>query len=136
MDISKIFKIAGAGLTAQNTRLRIIAENIANADTLGATPGADPYARKVVSFRNVLDRELGVDKVEVDRISRISVGFGRRHDPNHPAADKDGFVKTSNVKTIIEMMDLRVAQRSYEANLRVIQIARSMVQQTLQILQR
>ncbi len=135
MDISKIFKIAGAGLAAQNTRLRIIAENIANADTLGATPGAEPYARKVVSFRNVLDKELGVDVVEVDRISRIRVGFGRRHQPNHPAADKDGFVKTSNVQTMIEMMDLRVAQRSYEANLQVIRMARSMVQQTLQILQ-
>lgn len=135
MDISKILKIAGAGLAVQNTRLQVIAENIANADTLASTPGGAPYARKVVSFRNVLDQELGVDLIEVSGISRIRTGFGRRHEPNHPAADAAGFVRTSNVKTMVEMMDMRQAQRSYEANLRVIEMARSMVQQTIQILQ-
>jgi flagellar basal-body rod protein FlgC len=134
MDLSKVMHISASGMSAQTMRLRTIAENLANADSLGETPGAQPYARKVVSFKNVLDKNLGASKVKVDKISKDPTDFQKRFDPQHPAADKDGYVLTPNVNSLIELMDMRQAQRSYEANLSVIEVSKSMVSRTLDIL--
>ncbi len=134
MDISKTMKIAAAGMEAQGTRLRVIAENIANADSLAQTPDGQPYRRKTVIFKNVLDRSLGVNIVEVGNIQIDRSPFERRYDPKHPAADADGYVLAPNVNSLVEMMDLREARRSYEANLRVMDTARRMLSRTLELL--
>jgi flagellar basal-body rod protein FlgC len=134
MDIAKIMQISSAGMSAQTMRLRTIAENLANAESLGETPGAAPYARKLVSFKNTLNRALGANTVKVDKISKDQTEFQKRFDPQHPAADKDGYVLTPNVNSLIELMDMRQAQRSYEANLSVIEVSKSMVARTLDLL--
>jgi flagellar basal-body rod protein FlgC len=121
-------------MRAQATRLRVIAENIANASSTAESPGGEPYRRRLVGFGNVLDRVLGVEKVEVKSIFSDKSEFGRRFDPGHPAADEDGYVLTPNVNTVMEMSDMREAQRSYEANLKALEAARSMLRETLQIL--
>ena len=134
MALEKSMMIAASGMRAQGTRLRIIAENIANAGSMAETPGGDPYRRKTVTFSNVLDRELGVRTVEVSRVREDKSDFGLRFDPTHPAADEDGYIKTPNVKTTIETMDFREAQRSYEANLNMIEVSRAMLRSTLELL--
>jgi len=134
MDLAKIMAISAADMKVQTTRMRVVAENLANADTLPDKPGVDPYRRKIVTFESVLDEARGVETVAVNRIGFDRSSFGRRYDPGHPGADKNGFVKVPNVKGLIEMMDLRAAQRSYEANLSVIQISKAMVQSAMQIL--
>ena len=133
-EFDRTLGIATAGLQAQNIRLRVIAENIANAGSLGQAPDDTPYRRKVVTFENELDRQLGIETLQLDRISRDRSAFGRRFEPNHPAADADGYVLTPNVQALVEMMDLREAQRSYEANLRVIDTARTMVTRAIELL--
>ena len=134
MEFDKTLSIAAAGMLAQNVRVRVISENIANSRSLADTPGGEPYQRKMVSFKNTLDRELGAEKVEVKRIAHDPSDFGRRFEPNHPAADADGYVLTPNVQPLVEMMDLREAQRSYEANLRVVDAARTMLSRTIELL--
>ncbi len=133
-DLYSTFKISAAGLKAQGTRLRVISENIANADSLPTEPGGQPYRRKVVTFKNRLDRETGMDLVRSDRIRTDRSEFKRRFDPQHPAADENGYVLTPNVNTLIEVMDMREAQRSYEANLNVIRTTKSMIQRTIDVL--
>ena len=134
MDLEKTLHISASGLQAQGTRLRTIAENIANAGSTAQVPGGEPYRRKIVTFENELDRALGVDLVRIRDIGVDRGEFGRRYQPGHPAADANGYVLTPNVNTLIEMTDMREAQRSYEANLRVIQASRAMLQQTIEIL--
>lgn len=134
MDLLKALQISAAGMQAQGVRVRVIAENVANASSLAETPGGDPYRRKFVTFENLLDRELGVEKVQVKRIGVDPSPFGRRFDPQHPGADADGYVKTTNVKSLVEMMDLRQAQRSYQANLNVISTSKAMIQRTIDLL--
>jgi flagellar basal-body rod protein FlgC len=134
MSLEKVLGISASGLTVQSARLRVVAENIANANSLGKTPGADPYRRKLISFRSVFDETLGANVVRVDKVFFDRSAFERKHDPTHPAADANGMVKTPNVKPLIEMMDLREAQRSYEANLSVVSVARQMIQRTIDIL--
>lgn len=134
MDLGKIMAISAAGMKVEVTRMRVVAENLANADSLPDTPGGDPYRRKIVTFKSVLNDATGVETVAVDRIGFDPSPFGRRYDPGHPGADKKGFVKLPNVKGLIEMMDLRAAQRSYEANLSVIQVSKAMVQSAMRIL--
>jgi flagellar basal-body rod protein FlgC len=134
MDISKVLHISAAGMSAQTMRLRTIAENMANADSLGESPGAAPYARKLVTFKNVLDRKLGASTVKVDKITKDQAEFQKRFDPQHPAADKDGYVLTPNVNSLVELMDMRQAQRSYEANLSVIEVSKSMLARTIDLL--
>ncbi len=134
MEFNKTMGIAAAGLAAQNTRIRVIAENMANANSVANEPGGEPYRRQVVVFDNSFDRELEASLVEVDRVLEDRSAFGRRFDPNHPAADDQGYVLTPNVTGLVEMMDLRQAQRSYEANLRVIESARTMVSRTIELL--
>ena len=133
-DLSKSMNISAAGMKAQGTRLRIISENIANAGSTALTPNGEPYRRKLVTFGTTLNRELGTELVDVQKVSRDPSDFGLRYQPGHPAADASGYVKTANVNTLIEMTDMREAQRSYEANLRVMQAARSMLQRTIDLL--
>lgn len=134
MDILKSIMVAASGLKAQSGRMRVIAENIANVDSTAIQPGGDPYRRKIPVFQSVLDRELGARTVELDRVARDRSEFKTRLEPGHPAADKDGYVKIPNVSGLVESMDMREAQRSYEANLNVISATRRMVMRTLDIL--
>jgi len=134
MELMKSIMIAASGLKAQSGRMRIIAENMANESSTARTPGGEPYRRKMVTFDNVFNRELEAHVVRPGRVSLDRTDFGRRHEPGHPAADSSGYVKTSNVNTLVEMMDMRQAQRSYEANLNVVRSARSMAMRTLEIL--
>ena len=134
MELLKTIKISAAGMRAQGLRMKTIAENIANAESLSAEPGKDPYRRKIVTFRNVLDRRLGVELVTVRDIEHDKSDFKKRFEPNHPAADKAGYVKMPNVIPLVEMMDMRQAQRSYRANLRIIEVAKSMLSRTIDLL--
>lgn len=133
-DLVNSLHIAASGMKAQSDRLRIVSENIANADSLGTHPGDAPYRRKVLSFRNHLDRELGVDKVEVYKYGYDKSDFSKKYDPGHPAADAEGYVLTPNVNTVLEMVDMREAQRGYEANLNVIEVSKGMLQRTVDML--
>lgn len=134
MDLVDALHISAAGMKTQGSRLRVIAENMANADSLGKSPGDDPYRRRVVTFENALDRTLGLDTVRIDRVVADPSEFELRYEPNHPAADDKGYVKLPNVNTLIELADMREAQRSYEANLKVIEASRTMLTRTIDIL--
>lgn len=134
-ELSNARHISAAGLRAQSIRLRVLSENLANAQSTGKTPGADPYQRKMVVFDSELDRARGAHMVEVKRILRDRSEFTERYDPAHPAADERGIVKFPNVNPLIELMDMREAQRSYEANLSAIEATRSMSRRTLDLLQ-
>lgn len=133
-DLSSTMAVASSGLRAQSTRMKVIAENIANASTTPNTPDEKPYQRQVVSFKNEFDRSLGVHKVKIDGVRKDNSAFIRKFDPSHPAADKDGYIQTPNVKPIMESMDMREAQRAYEANLNVIESSRSMLLKTIELL--
>ena len=134
MDLTKSMQISAAGMRAQGVRMRVIAENLANATSLPMTPNDEPYRRKLVSFRNELDRETGVRKVEVRRIQPDTSAFPTRFDPNHPGADANGYVRIPNVNSLIELMDMREAQRSYTANINVIEAAKRMMTRTIDLL--
>ena len=134
MDFIKSIAIASTGLRAQAGRMRIISENIANADSTAQSPGGDPYRRRIVTFRTMLDRELGANVVGLGRVETDQSDFLIKHEPDNPAADANGNVKYPNVNALVEMTDLRDAQRSYEANLNVITSTRRMLQRTLDIL--
>ena len=126
--------IAGAGLEAQSLRLRGVSENLANAQSVGETPGADPYRRKTVVFACEFDRLLGAATVDVKSIGTDPSAFPVEHDPSNPVADEDGNVKMPNVNMLVEMADMREASRSYEANLQMVKEARSMTTQILDLL--
>ncbi|HEY0524745.1 MAG TPA: flagellar basal body rod protein FlgC [Stellaceae bacterium] len=134
MDLVKSLRVSAAGLAAESTRLRVVAENLANADSMAQTPGGEPYRRKVVSFGSMLDRTLGMKTVRVTKIGTAAGDFERRYDPAHPAADQDGYVLLPNVNPLIELNDMREAQRSYQANLNVIDAAKTMISRTIDIL--
>jgi flagellar basal-body rod protein FlgC len=127
-------KIGASGLEAQSRRLRVLSENLANANSTGKTPGADPYARKTVSFESVVDEAEGTNLVKVSGIDRHRSPFRIEHNPGHPAADAKGFVKLPNVDIMVEVTDMREANRSYEANLQVIKQAREMISMTIDLL--
>jgi flagellar basal-body rod protein FlgC len=134
MDFLKSMNIAASGLRAQAGRMRIISENIANADSTATKAGGDPYRRKVPTFASALDRSLDARVVALGRVRPDSAAFRIKHEPGHPAADANGNVKYPNVNSLVEMADMREAQRSYEANLNVVGAARRMIQRTLDIL--
>lgn len=134
MKFASILKISASGMDAQTLRMRMVAENMANADVAPNRPGEDPYRRKMLSFRNVLDREHGVRTVRADRVVFDKRGFQTRYEPSNPSADATGYVKIPNVNSVIETMDMRQAQRSYEANLGVIEVAKNMISRTIDIL--
>lgn len=134
MDFMKSLTIAASGLRAQIGRMRIITENIANADSLATTPGGDPYRRRIVTFSSELDRSIGADVVKLGRVQPDSSDFLVRHEPGNPAANAQGDVKYPNVNTLVELTDLRDAQRSYEANLNIVTATRKMMQLTIDML--
>lgn len=132
--LSAASKIAGSGLEAQATRLRIVSENLANSRSTGDTPGADPYRRKTITFGAELDRARQVELVEVKKIGTDASDFFEEFDPNHPAADERGMVKLPNVNMLIEMADMREANRTYDANLQTIKQTRELVAATIDLL--
>jgi len=133
-DLTRSLTISAAGMDAQTMRLRVIAENLANQDTTGSTAGADPYRRKTIAFVDRLDTATGTDTVAVKEIGKDNGAFPTRYDPSNPAADAQGYVKLPNVNSFVEMMDMREAQRSYSANLNVMQATRTMLNRTIELL--
>ncbi|MGE0408573.1 MAG: flagellar basal body rod protein FlgC [Amphiplicatus sp.] len=134
-DLNAALQISAAGMRAQSGRIRIVAENLANAGSTAETAEADPYRRQVPVFSAYLDREIGARLVDMSRVALDPSDFSLKYDPSHPAADKEGYVKLPNVNALVEMMDLREAQRSYEANLGAIDSVRAMAGATLRILE-
>lgn len=133
-NLSVSADIAVSGMKAQSERLRIISENMANADSIGIRPGEDPYRRQVVTFKDYIDKETGAKMVKVDKVVLDESQFPLKYDPNHPAANAEGYVAMPNVNPLIEMMDLKEAQRSYDANLSMMQTARDMNSKVLDLL--
>ena len=127
-------KIAGSGMEVQSTRLRVISENVANAQSTGQTPGSDPYVRKTISFENEMDRASGVRTVRVKNIGVDDQPFKLEMDPGNPAADSKGFVKMPNVNLLVELADMREANRSYEANLQVVKQSGELTSMTIGLL--
>ncbi|KAB1076191.1 flagellar basal body rod protein FlgC [Methylobacterium planeticum] len=134
MDFLKSLSIAASGLKAQSGRMRIIAENIANADSVATSSNVEPYRRKIATFTQHVDRETGASLVEAGRVRRDPTAFRTKYDPGNPAADAKGEVRMPNVNALIENMDMREAQRSYEANLNMVTTTRRMISRTLEIL--
>lgn len=132
--LSASIGIAASGLHAQSSRLRILSENLANAQSTGSTPGADPYRRKLISFEAMLDAANGAQGVKVGEISASEAPFLTEYNPDHPAADAEGNVKLPNVNMLVEMADMREATRSFEANLQVIKQARELISMTIDLL--
>lgn len=126
--------ISGSGLAAQSKRLRVITENVANAETTARTPDGDPYRRKTVSFASVLDLKSGLSTVAVDQVGHDFSPFRVEYDPSNPAAGTDGMVKLPNVELLVEMADMREAVRAYEANLQTFKQARQLVAMTIDML--
>lgn len=134
MDLDSTLQVSAAGMDAQTMRLRVIAENLANQDSTGSSPGANPYRRKTVTFADRVDRSLGVETVRVKQIGHDDSAFPQRYDPSNPAANAQGYVKLPNVNPIIEIMDMREAEHSYSADLAVMQATRRMQSRTIDLL--
>ncbi|WP_417517691.1 flagellar basal body rod protein FlgC [Minwuia sp.] len=134
MDLEKAMMTSASGLRAQTARMRLIAENIANANSSSTTPGADPYRRKVMTFAQAFDQANGTQTVRVDKIMTDKTPFRQKYDPGNPSADGQGYVKLPNVNSLIEMVDMKEAQRTYKANLTVIETAKHMISRTVDLL--
>jgi flagellar basal-body rod protein FlgC len=134
MELTGALTISARGMDAESLRLRVIAENLANQDTTGSTPGADPYRRKTITFEDRMDRALGTETVAVKQIGTDQSEFPLKYDPSHPAANAQGYVRMPNVNSFVEIMDMREAERSYSANLNVMQATRSMMTRTIGLL--
>jgi flagellar basal-body rod protein FlgC len=134
MELESALTIAGAGMKVQSSRMRVTAENLANADSTARTAGGEPYRRKTISFGEAFDRARQLDLVEVRRYGTDPSAFRTEYQPGHPAADPNGYVQMPNVEPLVEMMDMREAQRTYEANLNVVTVTRQMMGSTLDIL--
>lgn len=135
-EINISMNIAASGLRAQTARMKVIAENIANANSTAITEGGNPYQRKIATFGQVLNRETGTSEVKMTKVVKDQSDFKLRYDPTHPAANAEGYVKMPNVNTLLEAMDMREAQRAYEANLNVVESARNMLGKTIDLLRR
>jgi flagellar basal-body rod protein FlgC len=133
-DFVRSMGIATSALRAQSGRMRVISENIANADSTATTAGGDPYRRKVPTFASTLDKTLDAKVVSLGKVRQDPTAFHVKFEPSNPAADATGYVKYPNVNPMVEMTDMREAQRSYEANLNIISATRRMIQRTLDIL--
>jgi len=133
-ELTSIFAISGSGLQAQGKRMKVIAENIANAGTTPTSPNQLPYRRQVITFKDEFDKALGASKVKVTGVVPDRSDFVKKFDPSHPAADAQGYVLTPNVNPLTETMDMMEAQHSYQANLQVIDAARGMVLNTINLL--
>lgn len=134
MDLEKAMMASAAGLRAQSVRMRVISENIANQNSVASEPGADPYRRKIITFLTELDRANGVEVVKPGKIEFDQKEFTKKYDPGNPAADAAGYVLQSNVNGLIEMMDMRQAQRTYQSNLNALEASRRMATMTLDLL--
>jgi flagellar basal-body rod protein FlgC len=134
MDLSNGLDVSVSGMEAQTTRLRVIAENLANQDTTGSSTTEDPYRRKSVVFINEVDRASGLEMVKVKNVVPDKSPFPLRYDPSHPAANAAGYVRTPNVNSFVELMDMKEAERSYSANVTMLQTTRSMLQRTIDML--
>ncbi len=134
MNLKDAMQISAAGMRAQGQRLRVISENLANADSTSQTPGGEPYRRKIMTFKNVLDRSINADMVRVNKIMPDTKDFELKYDPSHPAANAEGYVMRPNVSSLVELSDMRQAQRSYEANLSVIETSKAMLSRTIGLL--
>jgi len=135
MDLTDAIVQASKGMKAQGTRMKVISENIANADSTALKADGNPYERKIVTFKSELDKTSGQKTVAVDKITKdTQTDFTLKYEPSHPAADKEGYVKYPNVNPLIEMVDMKEAQRTYEANLGTIQISKQMISRTLDLL--
>ena len=136
MDFATSMIVAASGMRAQSDRMRVIAQNIANANSTATAPGADPYRRKIATVTSEFDRELGATLVQPGTPQSDMSEFRKQYDPGNPAADKTGYVKLPNVNSLVEIMDMREAQRSYEADLTVMDATKSMLARTVDLLRR
>lgn len=133
-DLVKSMYIAASGMKAQSDRLKIVSQNIANAESVGTRPGEAPYRRKVISFDNEMDRAMGLEKVRVKRYGYDDSEFKLVYEPNHPAANEEGYVQYPNVNPLVEMMDMREARRGYESNMNMVEVSKGMIMQTINML--
>ena len=133
-DLETSMLVSAAGMRTQGQRVKVIAENLANANSTATTPGGDPYRRKVVTFKNVFDRELKVDLVRVNKVKADQSEFSTVYDPVHPASGPDGYYKKPNVQSLVEMVNMREAQRTYEANVNMVDTARKMMLSMINLL--
>jgi flagellar basal-body rod protein FlgC len=133
-DLNTSLQVSAAGMGVQMARIRVIAENLANQNTTGSTPGADAYRRRTISFQNRLDRSLGVETVSVKSVGQDKSDQPLRYDPSDPAANRNGYVKAPNINSFVELLDLRDAEQTYSANLNVASTTRTMLSHTLDLL--
>jgi len=136
MDLATSMAVAASGMRAQTNRMRVISENIANANSTAATPNGEPYRRKIATMQSDFDRELGATMVQPGDPIPDQSEFRMQYDPGNPAADKSGYVKLPNVNPLVEIMDMREAQRSYEADLTVMEASKTMLARTVDLLKR
>lgn len=134
MDLKTSLAVSASGLRAQSLRMRVIAENLANADSVARTPGGDPYRRRLPTFSSEVDRQTGAAGVRINSIQADQSAFQRVYQPGSPAADANGYVKKPNVNSLVEGADMKAAQRSYEANLSAIEAAKSLTMRTIDLL--
>ncbi|MFZ4746935.1 MAG: flagellar basal body rod protein FlgC [Sphingomonas sp.] len=134
MDLKTSLAVSASGLRAQSLRMRVIAENLANADSVARTPGGDPYRRRLPTFSSEVDRQTGAAGVRINAIQADQSAFQRVYQPGSPAADASGYVKKPNVNALVEGADMKAAQRSYEANLSAIEAAKSLTMRTIDLL--
>ncbi|AGH49045.1 MULTISPECIES: flagellar basal body rod protein FlgC [Sphingomonas] len=134
MDLKSSIGVSASGLRAQSLRMRIIAENLANSDSVARTAGGDPYRRRVATFKAEVDRATGATNVKVRSIEGDKTDFQRIYQPGNPAADTQGYVLRPNVNGLVEAADMKAAQRSYEANLNAIESARNLTMRTIDLL--
>jgi flagellar basal-body rod protein FlgC len=133
-DLTTSLQVSAAGMDAQVARIKVIAENLANQNSTGSTPGAEAYRRKTISFQSRLNKAIGVETTTVRSVGTDKSDAPLRYDPSNPAANKDGYVKTPNVNSFVELMDMRDAEQTYSANLNVASTTRSMLSHTLDLL--
>ncbi len=133
-DLKTALQISASGMAVQRERLNVVAQNIANSESVSMVPGGEPYRRKTISFKTVLNKEMGATTVTVDKIGTDPSDFDKRYMPTHPAADLEGYVLYPNVNRLMEIQDAKEAERSYEANLAAVDIAKSMITRTLDLL--
>ncbi|MDA0781711.1 MAG: flagellar basal body rod protein FlgC [Rickettsiales bacterium] len=135
LGLDDAFERSTAGMKVQSQRMKIISQNIANADSVGTSPDEEPYRRKTIYFKNTVNPKTGNEIVEVDKLSRdYKTPFKARFDPSHPAADEDGYILLPNVNRTIENVDMKEAERSYEANLGAVETTKRMYLNTLELL--
>jgi flagellar basal-body rod protein FlgC len=131
MEFGTSLAISASGISAQSARLRVIAENLANASSTGQTPGSNPYRRQTITFQDAYNQKLNADLVTVANIGTDKSSFPTKYDPSNPAANAQGYVKLPNVNSFVELMDMQQAERSYDANLSVMNATRGMLTRTL-----